>query len=47
LNLAKEAGQPSPAIDNPESLVDFSFVREARRTISKQSAARSLKGQAK
>jgi hypothetical protein len=33
LNLAKEAGQPSPAIDKPESLVDFSFVREARRTL--------------
>jgi ABC-type nitrate/sulfonate/bicarbonate transport system substrate-binding protein len=47
LNLAKEAGQPSPAIDNPESLVDFSFVREARRTLSKPSAAPSLKGQPK
>ena len=37
LNLAKEAGQPSPAIDKPESLVDFSFVREARRTFGAQS----------
>jgi ABC-type nitrate/sulfonate/bicarbonate transport system substrate-binding protein len=39
LNLAKEAGQPSPAIDKPESLVDFSFVREARRTLGVQSPA--------
>jgi ABC-type nitrate/sulfonate/bicarbonate transport system substrate-binding protein len=47
LNMAKEAGQPSPAIDKPESLVDFSFVREARRTPSKQATGPSLKGQAK
>jgi NitT/TauT family transport system substrate-binding protein len=47
LNMAKEAGQPPPAIDRPESLVDFSFVREARRTLSKQATAPSLKGQAK
>jgi hypothetical protein len=32
LNMGREAGQPRPEIDKPESLVDFSFVREARRS---------------
>jgi len=43
LNLAKEAGQPSPAVQTPESLVDFSFLHDAQRTLAADSpeAARS------
>jgi NitT/TauT family transport system substrate-binding protein len=38
LNMAREAGQSPPAIDKPESLVDFSFVREGRRALRRQPA---------
>jgi len=34
LNLAKESGQPNPAVQEPELLMDLSFLYEAQRTLT-------------
>lgn len=35
LEMARETGQDNPTIPNPEAIVDFSFLREARKELAK------------
>jgi len=42
LNLARELGQPPPDVQEPKSLVDFSFLHEARRALAPGSPGATL-----
>ena len=44
LNLARELGQLPADLQEPKSLVDFSFLQEARRALAPSSSADAFKG---